>query len=857
MDIYLNNVIRFREKLCVIVHLCGGQPARGRELLSIRHRNIASRDIRDLFIEDGMVTFVTKYHKGFYASNDIKVIHRYLPREIGDHHFLRAVHRSVQAQDSGPDKPDDPNNKSGMGLPEWLTHASDIQAGHSSTVAGTTYGRLIHEQPRTTAYRQQIFRVVEAQQNQDYWQAKFQETSLEHQLRDMTRDEQAQFRGIQDPALEAIQHSQSPVIAVIPTGGGKSLLFILPAWICSRGTTVVVVPLLALRGDLHHHCKELKLSSIEWESRRPVNSASIVLVTPESALTEDFFTFLNRAKTLYHLDRIVIDKYHIILNNQKHFRPDLAHLEHLARFQVPMVYLTATLPPNNKDKLFRRIGTQRKDVHLFRDRTSRPNITYHIYRPVVERQYQYGNRYTQAPEIIDFIQQKVRDSLPGKVLVYANSVSAVNILTDILECDVYHGSQNTKTAILERFRTGKTSVITATSALGMGVNIPDIRCIIHIRAPHSLLEYAQESRQAGWDGLPNKAIIIQPVRAQRVQQGDNTAEFQRVRQFLNCTARDCRQYFLDRYLNRYIDSYTHQRCGDAAGGLERQYNRCEPDGEDTDRVDKKHTDRVDKKQTVHTVFAASSPSIKSINTNAWTSECRLFSSKTEPTPLYHGCKWLEDDLSNNMPDKINIDFHLDLFEDCPPDPADLHNQHKARLAHEHEAQLTQEHKEAEQLQIEADIAPSEQIQLNKQFRALPISPPRIGSLTATYSPTTPVFPLSSRNTPRGARHPSPRTPSSKRARPISQDLMVRDPPTAFRTARSVYETETSQSSSLQPVAKQLYIPQTPDLAHTPLHSSRTTPRSTSQFIEPTPTKVRYTDHSRSPVSQILIGKVIR
>lgn len=84
IDVYLDHVIRFREKLCVIVYLCGGQPARGRELLSIRHRNTPGGGIRDVFIEDGLVTFVTKYHKGFYVSNDVKVIHRYLPREIGE-----------------------------------------------------------------------------------------------------------------------------------------------------------------------------------------------------------------------------------------------------------------------------------------------------------------------------------------------------------------------------------------------------------------------------------------------------------------------------------------------------------------------------------------------------------------------------------------------------------------------------------------------------------------------------------------------------------------------------------------------------------------------------------------------------
>lgn len=84
IDSYLQRVVRFREKLCIAVHISGGQPARAPELLSIRHHNTDSGGHRNIFVEDGLVVFVTQYHKGFYASNDTKVIHRYLPREVGE-----------------------------------------------------------------------------------------------------------------------------------------------------------------------------------------------------------------------------------------------------------------------------------------------------------------------------------------------------------------------------------------------------------------------------------------------------------------------------------------------------------------------------------------------------------------------------------------------------------------------------------------------------------------------------------------------------------------------------------------------------------------------------------------------------
>jgi hypothetical protein len=81
---YFQQVARFKEKLAVAVHLTGGAPARAPELLSIQHVNTDTNMRRNVFIEDGMVVLVTAYHKGFYASNDVKIIRRYLPCEVGE-----------------------------------------------------------------------------------------------------------------------------------------------------------------------------------------------------------------------------------------------------------------------------------------------------------------------------------------------------------------------------------------------------------------------------------------------------------------------------------------------------------------------------------------------------------------------------------------------------------------------------------------------------------------------------------------------------------------------------------------------------------------------------------------------------
>ena len=120
---------------------------------------------------------------------------------------------------------------------------------------------------------------------------------------------------------------------------------------------------------------------------------------------------------------------------------------------------------------------------------------------------------------------------------------------------------------MEQFRSTVNGVIAATGALGMGVDIPDIRCIIHIGFPRSLLDYAQESGRAGRDQKPSKAIIIQPDGFDEVpvwfdqNTSSEQAEFELVRQYIFGDHR-CRRVVLDGYLDRAIDGYTRQQCGD-------------------------------------------------------------------------------------------------------------------------------------------------------------------------------------------------------------------------------------------------------------------------------------------------------
>jgi superfamily II DNA helicase RecQ len=98
------------------------------------------------------------------------------------------------------------------------------------------------------------------------------------------------------------------------------------------------------------------------------------------------------------------------------------------------------------------------------------------------------------------------------VIIYGSTKGIVTKAAEILGCAAFYSDQDSKSGILEQFRDTTNRVIAATSALGMGVDIPDIRCIIYIGFPRLLLDYAQESGRAGRDRAPSEAIIIQPER---------------------------------------------------------------------------------------------------------------------------------------------------------------------------------------------------------------------------------------------------------------------------------------------------------------------------------------------------------
>jgi len=231
--------------------------------------------------------------------------------------------------------------------------------------------------------------------------------------------------------MEAIRTGKSPIVTVMPTGGGKSMLFMLPAWIVPGGTTVVVVPLTALRDDMMDRCTRAGIRCSEWSVRQPPDGETVVFVTPESAVGDEFMTFLNRLKAVRRLDRIVIDECHVILDDQVDFRRRLQQLGKLMMAETQMVLLTATLPVREESKLYGRMGWQAGEVVKIRGRTTRVNIAYRIVRVSKQRsvKVQEEAQWDEVERVVErVVQQVVQQEGQGKVVIYCRTVAQVKQL---------------------------------------------------------------------------------------------------------------------------------------------------------------------------------------------------------------------------------------------------------------------------------------------------------------------------------------------------------------------------------------------------------------------------------------------
>lgn len=312
-----------------------------------------------------------------------------------------------------------------------------------------------------------------------------------------------EFKGLQEKVIESILSKQNTFV-IMPTGGGKSLCYQLPA-LMQEGTAIVVSPLIALmknqvdairgisneNGIAHVLNSSLNKTEVKQVKEDITNGITKLLyVAPESLTKDDYINFLNTVKVSF----VAIDEAHCISEWGHDFRPEYRNLKNIiARLgdNIPVIGLTATATPKVQEDILKNLGMT--DANTFKASFNRPNLYYEV-RPKTSN---------IEGDIIRFIKQN-----QGKSgIIYCLSRKKVEELSQILQVNginaiPYHAGLEPKKRAhhQDMFLMEEVDVVVATIAFGMGIDKPDVRFVIHHDIPKSLESYYQETGRAGRDG---------------------------------------------------------------------------------------------------------------------------------------------------------------------------------------------------------------------------------------------------------------------------------------------------------------------------------------------------------------------
>ncbi|AXI03347.1 DNA helicase RecQ [Aquirhabdus parva] len=312
------------------------------------------------------------------------------------------------------------------------------------------------------------------------------------------------FRGQQAQIIETAVQGKNALV-LMPTGGGKSVCYQIPA-LLRAGITIVVSPLIALMKDQVDTLRELGIraaylnSSLSMSEQRDVESAlqqgnlDLLYVAPERLLSEHFLNRLDQTQ----LALFAIDEAHCVSQWGHDFRPEYQQLGLLAtRYpHIPRMALTATADKRTRADIIQVLSLQNAPVFL--SSFDRPNIRYSI----VEKD-------NGRKQLIDFIQQQPEGSAG---IVYCLSRKRVEETAEFLQSKnlpalAYHAGlpQAERIRVQDEFLLEEGRIVCATVAFGMGIDKPNVRFVAHLDLPKSLEGYYQETGRAGRDGLPSEA----------------------------------------------------------------------------------------------------------------------------------------------------------------------------------------------------------------------------------------------------------------------------------------------------------------------------------------------------------------
>ena len=371
------------------------------------------------------------------------------------------------------------------------------------------------------------------------------------------------FRGTQEAVINHLIAGDD-VLVLMPTGGGKSLCYQIPA-LARAGTGVVVSPLIALMQDQVSALHELGVragflnSTLSpqdaWQTERALQNGELDLlyVAPERLLQDRMLDLLDNAR----ISLFAIDEAHCVAQWGHDFRADYLKLDILQqRFpEVPRIALTATADVRTRQEIIERLGLQ--NAQQFISGFDRPNIQYRIQQKNNPRQ-----------QLLRFLRDEQKDSAGIVYCLSRNKVeqTAAWLCGEGFNALPYHAglSASLRAENQRRFLREDSIIMVATIAFGMGIDKPDVRFVAHLDLPKSIEAYYQETGRAGRDGEPATALLLygleDVVKLRQMMAGSEGSELfkrqeqQRLQAMLGlCEITSCRRQTLLRYFGDNLD----------------------------------------------------------------------------------------------------------------------------------------------------------------------------------------------------------------------------------------------------------------------------------------------------------------
>src|ERR687890_519904 len=317
------------------------------------------------------------------------------------------------------------------------------------------------------------------------------------------------FRPGQEEVIRAVLDGRD-TLAVMPTGGGKSLCYQVPA-LMGEGLTVIVSPLISLMKD---QVDSLLQSSVKgaatlhsgldaeerWEVEKKIRTGEIRLlyVAPERLRSLEFVLALRRAG----VSLFVVDEAHCISEWGHDFRPDYLFLPRVVRDlgSPPVLALTATATPRVRQDILRSLRMREPEVVV--TSFNRPNLTYRVLSA------------KEKKDKLPLILKVILNSLPPGIVYGTTRKECEELAASLKRAGVdaahYHAGMDAaeRSSVQERFMTDELDVVVATIAFGMGIDKPNVRFVIHASVPGSLPAYIQEAGRAGRDGEESECVIL-------------------------------------------------------------------------------------------------------------------------------------------------------------------------------------------------------------------------------------------------------------------------------------------------------------------------------------------------------------